>query len=343
MHTAQIKKIFYIDNSRNGLKKQIVLFGCCLFSFYNRKHVTKISKRGYTRYMCIDNKGAILNRFQIKCRRTALPNIDDTRLLCEIRKLDNFTYIPNPGNMGDMLIAAATIDWFNRNSIQYTMYSGKSDKNIVYGGGGIWTATYKDAWMKFLEVFRTANRVVILPSSFNDCPELIDALDERFVVFCRERKSYDYLMSAKTKATIILDNDMAFRLTSKYIKKAFYLSDYSMQIFDKITALPEKDIVYFSRTDSESVGHYYSDLDLSLMVYGDEYVTPNAINEYAKMMLMTVNQFSAVVTDRLHVAIAAALLNKQVYLLDNSYGKCWNVFKHSMQKMKHVHFCRTIA
>ena len=42
-------------------------------------------------------------------------------------------------------------------------------------------------------------KIIILPSSFYECQELIDCLDERFVIFCREKQSYRYM---KRKAYI---------------------------------------------------------------------------------------------------------------------------------------------
>ena len=47
-----------------------------------------------------------------------------------------------------------------------------------------------------------------------------------------------------------------------------------------------------------------------------------------------------IVTDRLHVGISAALLNKEVFLFDNNYGKVSGVYELSMKSMKNVHLLK---
>ncbi|MDR0679525.1 MAG: polysaccharide pyruvyl transferase family protein [Puniceicoccales bacterium] len=136
--------------------------------------------------------------------------MDNSLLLKELHELSSpFTHMPNPGNIGDILIAKSTIDFFDANGLEYKTFDGKPADSIVYGGGGIWFAAYRGHWLKWLNLFKSAKKVIILPSSFWDCNELINILDERFIVFCREEKSYKYLLDGKTKAKITLD-DMAY-------------------------------------------------------------------------------------------------------------------------------------
>ena len=56
-------------------------------------------------------------------------------------------------------------------------------------------------------------------------------------------------------------------------------------------------------------------------------------------MLSAIDSFDVIVTDRLHVAIAATLLNKEVYILDNSYGKLSGVYEQSLRGRSNVHLC----
>ncbi|MBE6463595.1 MAG: hypothetical protein E7005_07590 [Alphaproteobacteria bacterium] len=64
-------------------------------------------------------------------------NIDDTNLINELSDIGEFTYIPNPGNMGDMLIAAATLQFFKKHNLKFNIYNGTNiAKTVVYGGGG---------------------------------------------------------------------------------------------------------------------------------------------------------------------------------------------------------------
>lgn len=271
--------------------------------------------------------------------------MDNSALVAELSKLPEFTYIPNSGNLGDMLIAKATLDFFDANNLKYHMFDGTASDTIVYGGGGQWTADYEHHWQKWLGVFQNARRVIILPSSFNECRRLIDILDGRFVVFCREPKSYKYMKSAKTKAKIILDHDMALRMTRRALAGRVAVScwDDAAAINAVRNAIQfPRSVVKFNRTDCESAGHWDTDLDLSAVRYGDATSSRAHIDFCAKLMFMAVDCADAVITDRLHVGIAAALMGKEVFLLDNTYGKLSGVYNHSLAGNPRIHFCETM-
>ena len=273
-------------------------------------------------------------------------NIDNSVLKQELQNLPEFTYIPNSGNLGDMIIAKSTLDFFDANNIKYHMFDGTNASDvIVYGGGGQWTADYEYHWQKWLNIFRTAHKIIILPSSFYNCQHLIDILDERFVVFCREMKSYNYIKSANTGAKVILDHDMALRMTHNALRGNIQISHkkdrYAIEQIKNAIQFP-RTVVKFNRTDCESAGHWDTDLDLSGVRYGDATSSKEHIEFCTKLMLMAVDCADAIITDRLHVGIAAALMGKEVFLLDNTYGKLSGVYNHSLKQNPHIHFCTTM-
>ena len=265
-------------------------------------------------------------------------NLDDSQLLNCLRELGEFSYMPNSGNIGDMLIASATLQWFDANGIKYKRTSENETPNIfVYGGGGAWTRDYIQWMGPLMDKMKQAKKVVILPSSFNDVPEFIKILDERFIVFCREKKSYDYLKSQKTKATILLDHDMALRLSCvpdgkkipKKYKKQYKKMNKALQKLPKTADL--------FRTDVESHGHYKSDFDISdAFGWFSPYEKREIIDFAARTMLKMVNKFDKVKTDRLHVGIASMFVGADVELYDNSYGKISGVYENSLSKLKNV-------
>lgn len=269
------------------------------------------------------------------------PFVSMKQVLDVLKSLNVFTYIPNSGNMGDMLIAYATIHFMKKKHLNYVMYRDGLTNTVVYGGGGQWVDLYREHWLKWLDVFKKSKRIVILPSSFHNCPELIEILDERFTVFCREKQSYDYLMSAGTKATILLAHDMSLSL--KYFNfKDYKEPDYANTkkiINDKIK---KSEVLFFCREDKESAGDYKTDLDLSYLMFGDADSSRHYAKICTQLMFETVDMAKIIVTDRLHVCIAASMMNKEVYLLDNSYGKNLNVYKHSLYKNKKIHFVEKI-
>ena len=63
-----------------------------------------------------------------KPRQLVEVQMDDLQLINELKKLGKFTYIPNPGNAGDMLIATATMGFFEKYKLTYEMYN--TDANI---------------------------------------------------------------------------------------------------------------------------------------------------------------------------------------------------------------------
>jgi exopolysaccharide biosynthesis predicted pyruvyltransferase EpsI len=55
-----------------------------------------------------------------------------------------------------------------------------------------------------------------------------------------------------------------------------------------------------------------------------------------QLLIYAISQFNNIVTNRLHMAIAAAMLNKNVILYDNIYKKNSSVYKQTLYKYKNV-------
>lgn len=274
-------------------------------------------------------------------------NLDNSTLLNELKKMKSFLFIPNPGNMGDILIAAATIEFFKKHQLNFTIYTknnneAKNEKNIVYGGGGGW------AWPKgkpnglerFFPLFKKADKVIILPSSFYNCTKLIDLLDERFILFCREKNSFNYLKEQNIKSKIVLDHDMAFRMNDNIFNETLFLSDYDLTLLKEIqTKLNEiNQIPHFFRKDNESIHQNTSHLDISRYMGLNENSSIKHILTWGKLMLYILDSFDTIITDRLHVGVAALLMNKKIFWLDNSYKKISGIYNHTLKKHPNIHF-----
>ncbi len=169
-------------------------------------------------------------------------------------------------------------------------------------------------------------------------------MDERFTVFARDKASYKYLLSAKTKATVLLDHDMALRLSREIFKKKVHFSNMEWNIlqslYQKIKGLNRA--AYLMRQDKESIQNYPTDLDLSKCFYLTEYASKDWIYFGAQMMLSAIDSFDTIITDRLHVGIAGLLMGKEMYLLDNSYHKIQNIYLYSLTKFNNVHLCPSV-
>lgn len=267
--------------------------------------------------------------------------IDDKNILSVLRSLGTFQYIENPGNLGDCLIETATYQFFERYGLMASITSDKACENIVYGGGGPWVKNlYPEACLPAISLFEKAKKIVILPSSVFNCSMLTDVLDTRFVVFCRERKTYDYLKKNNSGAVLYLDYDMALRMDKSVFSFTFLSDDFYVKrvrsIWENIKGIGS--VAYFFREDVEKHYDMKTDFDLSAAF------APNMSLDESRfataLMLSVVDMFDVIVTDRLHVGIAAILLNKEVYLFDNIYGKISAVYEHSFLTLKNVHLCR---
>lgn len=62
-----------------------------------------------------------------------------------------------------------------------------------------------------------------------------------------------------------------------------------------------------------------------------------------QMFLNTLQRFNIIITDRLHIALGAALLGIEVLIIDNNYQKLSGVWQQSMQNIPHCHMCHSAA
>lgn len=129
--------------------------------------------------------------------------------------LGHVIYVPNPGNLGDELIAASTIMLFERLGVSYEIYREGKDYGqgytLVYGGGGIMVPECgARAWLLGLLTAPGLARCVVLPHSLRHCDDLLKVMDERFTVFCREKESLAYALAGNRRARFELADDMAF-------------------------------------------------------------------------------------------------------------------------------------
>lgn len=138
----------------------------------------------------------------------------DSVLADKLKSIGHFVYHPNPGNIGDVLIAVASVQMFEKLGLSYEMYNEKKNYdtpfNLVYGGGGAMVPNW--GYLGYLSnLFSNKNisQCIILPHSMRKCDELISGMDSRFTIFCREEKSYHYCRSINSTAAIFLSNDMA--------------------------------------------------------------------------------------------------------------------------------------
>lgn len=283
-------------------------------------------------------------------------------LLDCLKNFNDFYYMSNPGNLGDCVITASTYQFFDSEKFNYKIFNKVPNEPfyLVYSGGGVWIRDYRDCYQKTLEIFKDKNlkKCVILPSSFNNCTDLINVLDERFIVFAREEKSFDYLKKSNIKSQVYLADDMVINADiselQKGVKNIYLVSNNlfeNLKIYRKFYLRVDKKIKkalkkydnlkigYFLRDDVEKTveNKPFNNFDLSNCKSAD-WSNKKLAYAMSKIFIDTIDKFEIVVTDRLHVAICAVKLNKKVFLIDNSYGKNSAVYNYSLKNKENVFF-----
>lgn len=367
-------KIFYFKDEDKY--KRLYFFSIKLFKIkkrFSNKHIKNIIKN-------IELK--IKNNLSIQTPLTPTPN---ELVLNTIKELNDFYFIANAGNLGDAIIANSEFQILNflKQNLHKVNYAKPIEIttpfNFIYGGGGLFLNIYKENLREIFDILKNKllKQCVILPSSFNNIPEFIEIIDERFTIFCREKKSYDYLTNANTKAKIYLSDDMAFatdinfycnsdftneqlnnlkenlqNMSLTQIKQVLYdyFFNYSL-IYNKTKEIlnnikqDKLKTVFLLRNDPEkAIENNININSFDLSDCGrirDKSCFDNAyVQIISELFFSAVDCADIIVTDRLHVGISAALLNKEVFLFDNNYGKVSGVYELSMKSMKNVHLLK---
>ncbi len=241
------------------------------------------------------------------------------------------------------------------------------DKVLVYGGGGNLVNNYCGSARKFLEKYhRLAKKIIILPHTINTHKDLLKELGNNVDIICREEISYNYVEKLTAKANVMLMDDMAFsldvkntlaqepisfskslgiKIISKVMKNnnlrwespspKLMLGNNIMEMqkfWERISKNDKKKIFNCFRTDKErsNINIPKDNIDLSKKF---QYGTSNEkMAFYASYRLLNmINQYDEISTNRLHVAIAGALLGKSVKFYSNSYYKCKAVYEYSIK------------
>ena len=282
-----------------------------------------------------------------------------------LHSLNNPIFCPVSGNLGDIVIATSEFQYLDSANINYTVCNldeyifAKSSFDLIYGGGD-WTELYKNNYPNILNLFsnKNLNKCVILPSSFNDCGDLLDILDERFIVFCRDKYSYNYCKLHNTKAQFYLADDMVMYVDVNDLYRShcdegeevfftlnadlerLYIQYYSVYLqYRRLKLYAENErVAYCFRKNKESViqASSYPSIEPLGFIWecGRDVAFDNILT---KAFLSIIDLYDVVITDRLHVALCAMKLEKQVYLLDNNFGQISSVYEYSFQKFNNVH------
>lgn len=222
-----------------------------------------------------------------------------------------------PGNYGDSLIWHGTkilLSSLNISEDYVEIFSPKQNEVLFIDGGGNFVDYYSDVRDFLIKKPNLYREVVILPHTiFGEKQiEILNNISSKLAVFCREKVSAKFLESRLTHAEVYLWHDCAF-----------------------YNALPRlrtgQGVLNAFRADKESTLRVLPELNNDISYNG--YAT-KPLDEF----INTLQKYEQINTDRLHVAICATPLGKQVKLFPNSYFKNKAVFDYSLKKFPNVDF-----
>lgn len=271
------------------------------------------------------------------------------------------SYVPNPGNAGDSIIALGTIQKLTQLGIRYKLVDrhrlSLDDHIVFYGGGG--NIAYANFSVNFIRrVHSNVKKLVILPHTIHSIDSLLKDFGDNVDIICREKVSYEYVQQSKTKAHVYLAKDMAFHLnvnqalsykaslvdkisqSIRYIFCKLHLSTLQAPTKTGLRVLINQPsnkknnppTLNAFRTDGEKTDFPLpkDNIDISeVFALGTE--TEVMIKESSSRFLRYINQFEIINTNRLHVAISATLLGKKVNFYPNNYFKCQAVYDYSLR------------
>ncbi|MGF1483754.1 MAG: polysaccharide pyruvyl transferase family protein [Opitutales bacterium] len=280
---------------------------------------------------------------------------------------ERFYFLPNYGNAGDSLIALATYQMFHRLGLNWQRLDpararkanarGLEGKTLVYGGGGGLTPDYDHGSDPLNLQAERLKRVIILPHTIVGQETLLQRLGSRATIFCREARTLAHVQARAPQSEVLAAHDLGLSLNVKDARREPHTSEVlTAWMHNRLTrrgtpgmranqrrlkaalavSMPKGTTctrkLFCFRTDKEQPEGTLPENNIDLSVVYGYHVAPEAAARMSvSALLRHIDAFQEVHTNRLHVAIAAGLLGKQVFMSGNNYFKNRAVFEFSLR------------
>lgn len=338
---------------KNFFFHYIFTFNFLIYKILNHNNNFFFNNFDYINYCPITSKSSnyniISNDFIINKQKNIINDL--------LKKLITDDYIlldlPYYSNIGDALIWKGTEDFLSttsykciyRCSLQTFVYR-KLPKNIIIimMGGGNWGDLYPhhNNFRSLILKSYPNHKIIILPQTVyyeniqNAKKDAIIFRQHKFLtIFARDKYSFNFLKNLHFSNNIKLMPDMAFYINLNWLKTMSMPLNGKNLFFkridreDKITnytnmlELDKYDISDWPLFGIEDpmLNHLYSLIQNNKFNNADKYAIKIYLPHRIRVGVNFISQYKKIVTNRLHGAILSILLNKEIVILDNSYGK----------------------
>lgn len=292
-----------------------------------------------------------------------------------LQKIDSdyiFIDLPYYSNIGDTLIWEGTEELLKnikfkcllRASYETFQFPELTEETIILMmGGGNWGDLYlphNDLRKKVVQEYPN-NKIIILPQTvyyegaYNARWDAHIFRQHKNLIICaRDKYSYRILKAYGFCRNVMLVPDMAFCINknklNKYTKQQLH-KDLLFKRIDKEES--DEDLINtLSEKYDVSDWPFYIEFDplfeklKSLINEGrcneaDEYAVNTYLPNRVKVGVEFISQYDRVFSNRLHGTILSILLDKEVYIFDNSYGKNSQYYNAWLKEAKNVHLLTT--
>ena len=278
------------------------------------------------------------------------------------RKDKIFYRKPYPGNAGDELIQKGSQAILSDLDIQETVDPFKADVILFPGGNPtMWAGIGVRSWRKLWNNFPN-KEFVVGPAGFRQgYSNWAEAIKQEgasvTALFARDPLSYDVLKNSQLPSSIVLglSHDPALYLrnstwihahkeaaTEEYILASFRDDHESNVYFPKLFDLLRRTSTRIHRELSRIEAGFTRRRKIQIASKNTSNANPLLICDASKqrieMFLETVRRAKEVHTDRLHVLLLAAMLEKKVFAYQTCHGKLETVSDHSLKDWADITF-----
>jgi len=282
--------------------------------------------------------------------------------------------LPYYNNVGDVLIWEGTKHFLKDHGIDCLYCSSKEsfkeleippDVTILLQGGGNFGDLYKQEqrFRNHIISMYSNHRIIILPQTvYYQCDENIKndsslyAKHKNLYICARDKKSMDILRSYFSQNNILLVPDMAFAANinpnmkyNKYNIKGLLLRRNDQETVeiktDSIIGLPleERDWPTIDKSKYSFKMRIFGLLFRNRKLVGlllDKLADSLYKDEIVRIGVDFINSYSVVYSTRLHGVILSIMMDKQVFVFDNKYGKNISFYETWLSDVNSVHLLK---